>query len=656
MVTDTLIRVLRAIQRRNATSGESQQRITFDGGTETREVSVSNSNGISIDSLDDVYGGTDANERLQRAQAEHLDELFSNPETAIGNAPTLGREHADAEVSAAAFAATYGVAFEAMVEEVFERLDHRLGEGNEAVSDELQRAQSDLVDGIWSGMSGMQGGLEAHANNHLLESEDESFDVDDDELLDGIGIPVFMICGNKKVRAWNTAIEDLTGMPEEEAAELDYISDAFYSDGRRGKTLAEKVVEAPKTADTAFDVERPDASRDLYQDESTMLSTEGDKREITFAAKPIYEDGELKAVVETVHDRTDDIRRHETVTALVEELSSTLTAMREGDLSARANFTDEYDVIDEGLIEVVEQVNDMGERFQMLANRVDDSATDLADSVQSASTSAHAIEDRVDEQTELLSTVATEMENFSASMQEVAASSDQVASAAEQAQAAADTGLESSEGAREATDEVIEMSDDLVETVTELESQMAEIEDVVEVIAEVADQTNLLALNANIEAARAGEAGSGFEVVADEVKDLANETRKHTEEIAERINDIQSQANETVVAVEESNEQVQHAGDEIEDALIALEEIADAVDEAATGVTEVAEANDEQAANVEEVMATVEDVRDRTQEVQDATQDIVDASTEQTTAISELADRVADLTDGSAEAKQALND
>ena len=644
MVRDTLARILRRL-RGESRHGDHRRNVTFDGGTQTGDVSVQPERSVTRSQLDAAYRDADVGTDLRQAQATHLGHVVDERETAAGDAADLAERHVAAGVSPAGFAATYEASVEQLVDETFERLEHRLGANNDAVTEELGRAEEELQSALSATLTDMRAGLDAYEGREPAgEDEDEEFDLDDDDLLDGIDTPVFILDTQRnEVAAWNRAIEELTGMTDDEAIGLEHPSEAFYADGRRSKTLADKVAEAPESAHEEFDVEKADVEETLYQGSSTMVTRDGVEREVEFSALPVYEDGELVAVVETVHDRTDDIRRQEGITSLVEELIGTLTAMEAGDLSARAAFEDEHDVVDDSLVGVVDQVNDMADRFETLAERVGEQADGLETSVEQATQAAQVIDERVDDQTEQLSEVATQMENFSASMQEVAASSDQVASAAEQAKASADSGLESSEGAREATDEVIEMSEDLVDTVTELESQMNEIEEVVEVIAEVADQTNLLALNANIEAARAGEAGSGFEVVADEVKQLANETREHTEEIATRIDDIQSQANETVVAVEASNDQIKHAGQEIEDALVALEEIADAVEEAATGVTEVAEANDEQAANVEQVMATVEDVRDQTREVEDATDDIVDATREQVDAIEELTDRVDEM-------------
>ena len=82
-----------------------------------------------------------------------------------------------------------------------------------------------------------------------------------------------------------------------------------------------------------------------------------------------------------------------------------------------------------------------------------------------------------------------------------------------------------------------------------LEDASKQIGKIVNVISDIADQTNMLALNAAIEAAGAGEAGRGFMIVANEVKELAKQTAEATDEIADQIENMQKNMPDAVGAV-----------------------------------------------------------------------------------------------------------
>ncbi|SCB36303.1 methyl-accepting chemotaxis protein [Rhizobium hainanense] len=70
---------------------------------------------------------------------------------------------------------------------------------------------------------------------------------------------------------------------------------------------------------------------------------------------------------------------------------------------------------------------------------------------------------------------------------------------------------------------------------TEIDRSSRQIGAIVALINEIATQTRLLSLNASVEAARAGEAGSGFGVVANEVRNLAQKAAGAVEQIAALI-------------------------------------------------------------------------------------------------------------------------
>lgn len=77
---------------------------------------------------------------------------------------------------------------------------------------------------------------------------------------------------------------------------------------------------------------------------------------------------------------------------------------------------------------------------------------------------------------------------------------------------------------------------ELLNAVNDIETMSSSIQKIVGTIDSIAFQTNILSLNASVEAARAGELGSGFAVVAEEVRKLAEKCSESSKKTSELIN------------------------------------------------------------------------------------------------------------------------
>jgi len=91
---------------------------------------------------------------------------------------------------------------------------------------------------------------------------------------------------------------------------------------------------------------------------------------------------------------------------------------------------------------------------------------------------------------------------------------------------------------------------ELVELTDDIARRAREVEGILDEIGGIAKQTNLLALNAAIEAARAGEAGRGFAVVADEVRDLSLRTTQFSDQISKTMSVMLTVVGRTEHAIE----------------------------------------------------------------------------------------------------------
>ncbi|MBA1202398.1 methyl-accepting chemotaxis protein [Pseudomonas capeferrum] len=231
-------------------------------------------------------------------------------------------------------------------------------------------------------------------------------------------------------------------------------------------------------------------------------------------------------------------------------------AQGEGDLTKRLKIHnhDEFGILGSAFNRFVERIHGSIREVSSATEHVNE----VALRVISASNSSMA---NSDEQANRTNSVAAAINELGAAAQEIANNAAQASQHATSARLLAEEGqqvVDRNIQAMTRLSDLIVTSSSHIET---LNSKTVNIGQILEVITSISQQTNLLALNAAIEAARAGEAGRGFAVVADEVRNLAHRTQESAQQVQSMIEELQVGARESVDTMGQSQ---RHSQDSVE--------------------------------------------------------------------------------------------
>lgn len=211
---------------------------------------------------------------------------------------------------------------------------------------------------------------------------------------------------------------------------------------------------------------------------------------------------EIGMISQTVHRVCGCLRE------TIDDVGRVLGKIASGDLSkdARANeayYAGDFKALAVSLRSIQTNLTDMIRDITQVAGQVDISADQVA-------TGAHALSQGTLEQAASIDGLVSNVTEITTQIQN---STVRCGSASEQVDKAAGYAAEAD----------IKM-ERLMEATRNIDRSSNEIGTVIRTIEDIAFQTNILALNASVEAARAGDAGKGFSVVADEVRNLASKS------------------------------------------------------------------------------------------------------------------------------------
>jgi methyl-accepting chemotaxis protein len=181
----------------------------------------------------------------------------------------------------------------------------------------------------------------------------------------------------------------------------------------------------------------------------------------------------------------------------------------------------------------------------------------------------------------------------------------------------------------------------IADKLTAIRDRSQKITSVITTITKVADQTNILSINAAIEAEKAGEYGSGFLVIAREIRRLADQTAGATLDIEQMVQQMQGAVSSGVMEMDRFADQVRRGVREVAAASAHLTQIIERVNRSTESFKQVNDAMQAQSEGAQQISDAMSSLVGNANQTVQAVKEFSHAAADLQSAISLLRDAVA---------------
>ncbi len=244
--------------------------------------------------------------------------------------------------------------------------------------------------------------------------------------------------------------------------------------------------------------------------------------------------------------------------------------------------------------------------------RIDDKKTGIINAANNVSAVLEEAVEKIKQVSEAFATQASDQSSaineINKAMVQVRQIAGETAQAAMEARSVSEAIREKSQktsrrlqSVEEGFDRVVEINEVAQAEFDDLASQAESIEDILRSNREIAGQIKILAVNAGIQAAKAGMYGSGFRVVANELKGLISRTDESLTHSRQLLEDIRTRARQSADTIMRSSDLLRHQFEELNSTGATIEEITESFAETTEGVDKISKAAKEQQVRLDEV-------------------------------------------------------